>query len=580
MATIFRILLMLISTIGTWEWIHRKIKVNVYFLPSLTIAVQVTFLIAAGILNFLFETAIVLFVFGIISFFYFLIKIETRNFLFDYLKTGFVFLLLASLVLLIAVRGKHFGHIDNFTHWATVVKVMLRNNRFPNFSDEVIGFPTYPLGSSSYIYYFSRMVGISESIQMFAQIYMMLTCILPLFIFCKKNKIAVFLLICAFTNFIFVYNITITNLLVDTLLPLAAMCGFLFIYIYGKQVDPKETFYACAFYMVWVMQIKNSGLFFLLLMIGTIFFVRKDNKKIFPRILCACAPFLSFLLWKRHYGLVFINPENSKHAMTLENYLQIFHGKSQTDIQLIVDHLTEFLLTWKDIRLIVLLILIGILITYITKSEWKLYIKAVLIAFFMFVFYQLGLLCMYIFSMHGEGLYHSATMRYDKTVIIAIIYLLMAVTIKAISATKINKFAGSISSLLLILFFFGFMKVSLGEIRIAGKHYDYSPYYLYKRMWVEKHKSDFVMESDDTFCVLVSNQSDGNYLQYSIRYALYTGNTRYAIITDQNMMDEVTEEFIFIYDDNNEIINKWVQTNYPEQAGNQVVRRWDLYESN
>ena len=54
---------MAISTIGTWEWIRQKIKINVYFVPSLTIAVQVAFLFVAGILNFLFETAIFLFVF-------------------------------------------------------------------------------------------------------------------------------------------------------------------------------------------------------------------------------------------------------------------------------------------------------------------------------------------------------------------------------------------------------------------------------------------------------------------------------------------------------------------------------------
>ncbi len=50
-------------------------------------------------------------------------------------------------------------------------------------------------------------------------------------------------------------------------------------------------------------------------------------------------------------------------------------------------------------------------------------------------------------------------------------------------------------------------------------------------------------------------------------------NVRTAIIIDSEMMNEITEEFIFIYDMKNELIGEWVETHYPEQAGNHVIGR-------
>ena len=579
MVIFLRLLMLTISTIGTWEWIHKKTKINIYFVPSLTIAIQVVFLFVAGILNFLFETVIFLFVFGIISFFYFLYKKDTRGFLSNYLRMGFIYLFSASLIMLIAVRGKHFGHIDNFTHWATVIKVMLRNDRFPNFSDAVIGFPAYPLGSSSYIYYFSRIVGTSESLQMFAQIYMMLACILPLFIFCKKNRAAVFLIVSVLTNFFFVYNITVTNLLVDTLLPLAAMCGLLFIYFYGKNVDRWPLFYSCAVYMIWIIQIKNSGVYFVLMLIFELFLVQKQHKKVMSMLICSGIPFLSLLLWHKHFRLVFENAEKSKHAMTITNFSNIFASKSQTDFQEIIDHISQFLSSWKDIRLTILLMLLTGVIVFLTRDDRKDYVKMIFISIIMFVSYQLGMLGMYVFSMTGEGLYPIVTERYDKTIMIAIIYLIMAMVIKGISKENTNRYVGSVSAIVVIVFLFGYMKISQGEIRLAGKHYDVPPWYLEKRMWIEKHKTDFVMEEDDTYCILTKTSDEKNYMGHAAKYIFYTGKVNAEVITNMDMMDEITDEFIFIYDENNEIIQEWVRNHYPEQVGNTVIRRWDLYPS-
>ena len=81
---------------------------------------------------------------------------------------------------------------------------------------------------------------------MLAQSYMMLAAILPLYSFAKKNHGAVSIVIVSFVNYVFLYNILITDLLVDTLLPVVGVCGLLFTYLHCKDGE-KINFYFSAF---------------------------------------------------------------------------------------------------------------------------------------------------------------------------------------------------------------------------------------------------------------------------------------------------------------------------------------------
>ncbi len=575
-----RFLLFLASTIGTWEWFRRKTGINCYFLPSLAIAAQVTILFAAGLLNLLYEAAVIIYIGGIIALLFFFYRDKSITFLKNYVCIGFVYLLIISVVMLLFVRGKHFSHVDNFTHWAIVVKEMLRNNRFPNFSDKMIDFQSYPLGSSSYIYYFSKMTGSSESIQMFSQIYMMLACILPMYCFCRKNKISAFLVITAATNFFFVYNIFVTNLLVDTLLPLAAMCSFVYLYFYGKKVTRQFSFYSIAFYMILLMQIKNSGIFFVLFIAAEIIRTMKYNSKSNFRsdLLCVLAPFLSLFLWQKHFLYAFENSERTNHAMTFRNLFHAFAVTSQTSISGISVSLFQFILNWKDIRWVIYLLIFTGCLVLLVKEERSGYLKIVLFSFLLFVLYQIGLLGMYAFSM-GTGADDSLIeiVRYDKTILTAIIYLFITLIIKMLSSIRMNKYVSVLCGFLMIGYFCGFMNFTMGEIKTAIQYYEEPPWYLYQRMWLDRCKGEFVTEEDDTYCILTQNRIQQNYLKHAGRYVFYTDNIRAEIITDMEKMDDVTEEYILIYDDKNEIIQKWVRDHYPEQTGNRVIRRWDLY---
>ena len=53
MITFIRIILFAVSTIGTWELIRRNTKIEICFLPGLSVAVQTCVLFMGGILNVL-----------------------------------------------------------------------------------------------------------------------------------------------------------------------------------------------------------------------------------------------------------------------------------------------------------------------------------------------------------------------------------------------------------------------------------------------------------------------------------------------------------------------------------------------
>ena len=61
-----RLMLFCIATLGSFELLRiaSKDEVNIYFLPSLTIAIQTTILFFAGILNLLPEAAKLLYIIG------------------------------------------------------------------------------------------------------------------------------------------------------------------------------------------------------------------------------------------------------------------------------------------------------------------------------------------------------------------------------------------------------------------------------------------------------------------------------------------------------------------------------------
>lgn len=555
-----------------WELFRRRTRVNIYFLPSLTVAVQVCLLFVAGILNLLKEAAVLLWLIGIIYLCVTLIKDKSIRFLEYYLKTGYVFCAFTMIVMLIFVRGKVFSHYDNFSHWALVVKSMMVTNRYPNFNDTLISFQSYPLGSATYIYYFSKMINRSESMQMLAQIYMMTACIMPIFIFEKKNKFAVLVSVLSFTNLFFVYNVTITNLLVDTLLPIASMCALLFVYKYcGKMDGGGQTIrYLAAAYLVQIIQIKNSGIYFVLIAVIWILYKGKIAKDYSKRIVPALFPFISLILWQKHCRYVFNASETSKHAMTAENYKSVFSSKSIEEIRAISGSLIKFAATYKDTWFVFGAIAVtGLAIVCIYKEYCAFWRKAFAFSILLYLSYHLGILGMYLFSMPGgEATELASHVRYTKTILIAIIYIATIIYVRLISYSASQRYIPIAMAIFAIAFSLGLMQISFGEARSAIQYKD-SPE---ERIWLEQAKSEHGVPEGESCCILIK-KNDSGYAYFLGKYIFQTNAVKSVRVKGESDMDAINSKYIFVYDSENPTVQEWIQNHYPDQAGSKVIIR-------
>lgn len=440
---LFKLILFFSSCLGFWEFLRRRTNVNIYFLPVLTVAIQTTVLFCAGLLNILSEISFLLEVAGIILLIYFVIIDKGINWLKHYKKIGYIYFGVMLVAVLLTVNGKVVHHYDNFSHWALVVKQMLLTDRFPNFQDAVIAFQEYPLGSASFIYYVAKIIGQSESVWMFAQAYMITVCLLPVFIYARKNKIFAFAFVFLSTNFIYVYLIQITDLLVDTLLPMAGMSMLLYVYYYTRRGGnmTMETYLSIPF-MVWVLQIKNAGIYFVVIASIWILLGIRDEKRrnpgkkyIIKFVSTAFVPYITMFLWQKHCKYVFLEAETSNHAMTVQNYWNKLNDKSLEDILNICKSWIKFCMVYKEIWLMAFgFVSVGLICCLVTRRFSKTFYKAALFSIILYSIYQVGILAMYIFSMPlGEALRLAGVSRYCRSILLAVFFVLILLCVQIIS---------------------------------------------------------------------------------------------------------------------------------------------------
>ena len=574
MLVLLRLLLFVISTVGTFELI-RKVsgdEVNIYFLPSLTIAIQVCVLFMAGLLNLLPEAVYGLYLVGIAGFIYSVCKNKSLSFLKSYVNPGYILTFALLLIFAVYLRGKVFENYDNFSHWALVVKQMLSTDRYPNFKDTLIMFQEYPLGSSTYIYYFAKLTRTSESFQMLAQTYMLLAAILPLYSFAKKNHLAVSAVILSFVNYVLLYNIKIYDLLVDTLLPLVGVCGLLFVYQHCKE-GRKIMLCFAACYMVQLMQIKNSGIFFVVFVTIYLLLITNKHHIYIYRGTCAAVPFLSLLLWHKHCAYVFKSAATSKHAMTFESFESVFKGKTPENIKTICTTLLKFAVSYKEVWITVgICALIGVLIHFTRKELGKDFRKIAVFSLILYVTYMIGMLGMYLFSMPvGEYGKLAGVGRYTKTILIAILYLNMVPAVVMISDLPEKQMKTVFTTACVFVSFFIGMFISSGSIAavVINKTDNGESSSTAERKWIEDAGKKYNVPMESSYCILIPSEDSG--YAYHLGKYIFQTSVKVRIIQSEDDFNLVSQKYVFVYDQDNEIIQDWIQKVYPDQVGNEVI---------
>lgn len=568
-----RLLLFFLSNFGYWEYFRKKSGMNVFFLPAFIVSLQVTLLFLAGILNCLRIAVFLIFGIGLALAVYYLVK-DSKCIVKNYLNVGYLFLVVMVSIMLVATRGHLFTHYDNFSHWALVVRGMLITDRFPSFKDTLIEFQAYPLGSASYIYYVAKIISMSEGIQMFAQAYMMLCFILPVFKYVSKRKLESYTYVILFTNFIFVYNIRITELLVDTLLPLQgmAMLFFLCSECLGFGVRNKKecvsVLYAIPF-LCMSAQTKNSGMFFVaivcVLLLMSLKYERQGAKQ---KIVTIAAPFLSLFLWKSHCDYVFPAASSSKHAMSVENYKAVFSGKSPEDVKNIFFGVINYAITSKELYfLLAFMAVLGLISLLSYTGARKRYLKVVSGAVVLYILYMLGIFLMYLFSMPGgEATRLAGIGRYQKTIFIAIYYLMLLTSLVFLSKIDGRKkeWLGLFAALAMIVMNWRGVMGNFSNVFTPDE-------YTSERFWFQQAIRENKVQDGKKYIVCIPRKDQG-YAFYLCKYLLYSNDISVRIIEENGQMDDFLEyDYIFVYDKENEYIYEWVNEKYSEQLGNSVI---------
>lgn len=568
-----------ISNLGYWEYFRKKTRMSIFFIPAFTISLQITLLFCSGLLNCLGVASVILFVTGLLFAVYYSVK-NVKDMIRAYLNVGYIFFVIFTLLIMLAVRGKIFTHVDNFSHWAIVVKNMLETNRYPCFKDTLIGFKTYPLGSATYIYYVAKIIMDSEQIMMFAQAYFMLSLILPVFKYVKNNKAANCIYVILYTNYIFSYQIQIYDLLVETLLPLHGMMTLFFVFSECLGLDTKSkkgnisVLYAIPL-LCTLTQIKNSSIFFLAIICILVFVSFKYEKtEIGKKVITISAPFLSLYLWKAHYNYVFAMAATSSQAMTIENYQNHISSKAGEEIWNIFRNVLKFSVTGKELLIFLIPIFLIVLLT-ITKCEENrnTHVKMLLLSIGIYVMYMFGLFFTYVFSMSKEEAASLASAaRYRSTIFIAIYYLLLLLSLLTISDLENIKRRWIYSIAVYGMFLVLWIGRSMPYGTFTIFTYNDKPEVLNIGLRLRQTISENNVLGGKSYIICNPPTELAVYVKRLCRYLLYSDTVSVCVITQTSQLDDARDyDYIFIYDTENEMIQEWLNVNYPAQAGNSVI---------
>lgn len=444
-----RLLLLIVSFYGYIQYFQKKIHIDLTI--GFVFSAIGSLLFFAGILNILPEMAVVIWVGG---FFLAVRSVWQKESIQNVLSGGTIFFLIAAVFFFFLLKDAKFVHYDNFSHWAVAPRILIESDRFPNFSDNIM-FTSYPLGSAAFIYYMSKISGITaEWFQMYAQALLMAGLAGTLFVFSKGLISACLTGLCAVA--LLCGNTGFVDLLVDTLLPLAGISGMIFVAFYREKLREKAIYLLP--YLAFLVAIKNSGALFALFIVCYAIIHLKDKVNYRTWILLAATPLATVFLWQKHADQVFANGMESKHSMSLSNFSTMFNRKSADDIMEIVGKLKDQALSLSNVGILLILLAAGIWLVsrLVLKQRNKAVGEMAISVVLSYIIYYVGMVGMYLFSMPpGEAMTLAGFGRYHDTIFVFMGGLLFAEILLCFYDRSETKFSlcktGSITAVALAL---------------------------------------------------------------------------------------------------------------------------------
>lgn len=391
-----------------------KRKIQDYFAPLFIISTLTLIIYLAGLLHILYPASIVLYILGILCFFYSFFK--------GYCTISFTLpnlcFFIGSFFFLSFLLKANFIHYDNFSHWALVVKDMLETNAFPTRASTIIDFKNYPLGSSSWIYYGCLFLGHLPGTMLFLQGTLIFSCFYSFFaIISEKKRFLLYTFLAAGCSLLSLFNITIriNNLLVDFLLPILCLSGIAI--LYTLRNDLKKTWILIPILGLLGI-VKNTGAIFILFVVCYYVYLcfQQKEKKYIPIFLTSYIP---ILLWQIHMKLEFSGMKNKFDLASASSQQKT--TKEIIKIAQLYLHSCFDIHTRQALGIFVfdLVAILACIFTYKFLNKKLALIKVLVASNAMLILYYTGILGMYIFSMPlDEALYLAGFERYASSIVI------------------------------------------------------------------------------------------------------------------------------------------------------------------
>ena len=328
-----------------------------------------------------------------------------------------------------------FVHYDNFSHWAVVVKYMLVTDRIPDAASAIIDFKSYPLGSSSFLYYVGRIVGNGEGIMLAGQAILLFASFYAVFGAIRDQKrflLAALLGLGCSAMAYFNISIRINNLLVDFLLPVLALAVIGVLLVERKRFS--TACLACLPVLGLLAIVKNTGIFFALL--GYVFLLYRSVQ--FQRADLKLRPFfwgalgtillslLPLILWNVHTSLAF-PVDAGKFSYDFQTLSSFSIDKTPEQIRYIVQ---LFLYTATSLSQLPTLgfvlfnaiaVVVYLVARFVFHKRWKLLVTLLIMDAAVVLYYG-GILAMYILSMPlDEAMRLAGFDRYASSMILFLI---------------------------------------------------------------------------------------------------------------------------------------------------------------
>ncbi|WP_080146725.1 hypothetical protein [Marinilactibacillus piezotolerans] len=458
---LIRFFLLTIIFIGYYQVATVYFKVKEEFSPVVICSVLGIIVFISGLLNLLIESVIILSIVSLLSLIY-IIWQKKLNLSFP---VGLIYFVAMTVYFVLLLRGKSLAHYDDFSHWGLVTREIVNSNQFPSNSSDLIIFKSYPTGSASFIYFIAKTLGNTEGVFLFAQSILVSASITTLFSLVKENRIVKsIVIIIATVFFLTAYNSPFV-LLVDTILPLIGIAATCIVIFYSTEKNISKGFYTVLPILTYLVTVKNSSLFFVvivsLLIVYYSFINREPLKNILLYIIASIGvPFTINYLWSKHVAFTFPTGLETKHSFSLENYRNVFDGKTSQDIKEITDLFINKMITLSNVDVKILVFIFSFIVIFNgiralqgQKSKRLFSWKIIVALLAVYSLYQLALWAMYVLSMPlDEALILAAYSRYSFTIVIYLFGVGLIYLLKATQETQSRTKANFITLILLFTF--------------------------------------------------------------------------------------------------------------------------------